>query len=183
MARRRRLAWLVVGAVMTLAASACGSSSHPSGSGQPGSTTVPGVSTLAGSPIATFTPYELRMQALGTTLNGLLNAVGTANAQDGTTPKTEARNLVRARVALRQAAAGLARIDPPSNVRAAHEQLRQAVLEYANELTPLIADANKGNQVPLATIVALEGIHNMTKASLAIKKKGYNIIGANDVTP
>jgi hypothetical protein len=66
---------------------------------------------------------------------------------------------------------------PPRNIRAEHAALRSAVLEYATELTPLIGAAEKGAIISVNTIVKLKGIKDMTKASLAMKQKGYDIIG------
>ncbi len=117
------------------------------------------------------------MQALGKWLNGILFAVGSEDRQSNATAASDAINLKAAHSALGVAAKKLAKIVPPNNVSAAHNELRKAVLEYASELDLIIAAAEKGSPPDAANFFRLKGLKDMTAASLAIERKGYNIIG------
>ena len=49
------------------------------------------------------------------------------------------------------------------------------MLEYASELTGIIALVQSGNINALKSIAALEGVQHMESASKAIARKGYAI--------
>jgi hypothetical protein len=176
---RRGFAVLLVGASIVLGSAGCGGGSSGSIGASTETTSPPTPAPTAAPPLKAVTPYERKMQALGTWLNGVLFAMGTADRQSNSTPRTDAKNLEAGSDALQYAARRLAQIVPPSNVRVAHDQLRRAVLEYAGELALIAAAAAKGSPPENTTILRLQGLKDMTKASLAIEGKGYNITGPN----
>jgi hypothetical protein len=123
------------------------------------------------------------MQQLGKSLGAVLSAVGNDDQEIVSTSideKTTAAGIIielrKAQRKLRQAAAQLAAITPPANVRAAHEALRRGALEYASELTEIIDVVRGGNFAALGQIAALKGVTDMQTASERITAKGYAIL-------
>lgn len=180
-------AWRVAGIVLAVAflAAGCGSSKSSS---PPTTTASAPVTTTTKTAPATGTSaakaaYEKKMQKLGQGLGTILATVGNTDSNvigGGADLKTVggiiAQNLRQVQTALRKAAAQLAAITPPPAVKADHELLRKGALEYANELTPIIAQMHTGNVLqPLQSIPTLKGVKDMTAASQAITLKGYVI--------
>jgi hypothetical protein len=86
------------------------------------------------------------------------------------------RQLRRLQTVLSSAAARLAKITPPRRIEAPHELLAKGVREYAQELTGVIALVQAGHSTrALNRIPALKGIRDMTAASRAITKAGFQI--------
>jgi tellurite resistance protein len=160
---RRAVAILLLAAAVAIACAGCGGSSSTGGSG-------------SASP-DTFTPYETAMQALGVKLYATLASLGKANISGK--PVVIERNLRRSQAQLRHAAAELTKITPPARIKADHEELIRGVLEYANELSPIITDLKEKKKIGvIGAILRLKGIKDMTAASNAIAKAGYVISGS-----
>jgi len=172
-AMRKVFVLLILASALPLALVACGGS----GASSPdvATTAPPRVSTVR--PPAAKTPkaiYERRMQALGEQLAGALREIGESNGND---PALDAANLTRALPKLRSAARQLGAIKPPVTVRAEHETLRKAVIEFTNELlSGPIKQLRGGKLAAIDGINKLPGIKAMEKASAAIQKKGYKIV-------
>jgi hypothetical protein len=141
------------------------------------------VATTASPPATTVLPpvaktpkaiYERRMQALGEQLAGALREIGDSNGSD---PAVDAANLTSALPKLRSASRQLGAIKPPLAVRAEHEALRKAVIQFTDELqSGPIKQLRGGNIAAIDQINKLPGIKAMEKASDAIQKKGYKIV-------
>ena len=116
------------------------------------------------------------MELLGTTLSVFFGAVGRADAQ-ATAPEAAA-NIVRLQRRLRLAARQLAAIEPPAAIAADHERLIDGVRTYAKELDGIIGRLRAGDKQALATIPHLQGIEEMTAASQAITRGGFDITGS-----
>ena len=121
------------------------------------------------------TSYEAAMQAVGTKLGKTLHTVEFANLNVNAKPAASIKRLQGAQVALRTAAADLAKIDPPANVKSSHEALRAAVLQFATDLDVVIANIRKQSPDALVAMLDSKGLKNMAIASAAITKKGYDI--------
>jgi hypothetical protein len=122
-----------------------------------------------------FSDYETQMQQLGATLGAAIATAGGKNISAG--PAQIEHNLRHVQVLLRTAADRLARITPPQNVAAAHQQLIAGVREYANQLNGIIASVKSGGGRPaLAGIFTLSGLKSIQRASQAIEKAGYAIV-------
>ena len=119
--------------------------------------------------------YERKMQVLGEQLSTFFTKIGNADAKAGR--KQVVVNLRRVQVRLRRAGVELGKITPPPTVAAAHRQLIDAVREYADELSGIIADVQGGDRAALAKIAQLKGVVAMGKATQAIVGAGYDIIG------
>jgi hypothetical protein len=113
------------------------------------------------------------MQVLGRTLARELDTIG---LQADGTPAQDAMTLEAAVPKLRATAKKLGEIDPPKAVRREHEHLREAVLEFANELKGPIARLRGGDLNGLGDIYALPGARDMEIASADIEKMGYKIV-------
>jgi hypothetical protein len=129
--------------------------------------------------------YERQMQKLGKSLGNVLAGIGARDqnlitdagaAGESTATIGIVKNLELGQRKLREAATELAAMNPPPNVKADHEALRRAVLEYAQELSGVIAKVKKGSIATVGTIASLKGVLAMQKASQAITAKGYVII-------
>jgi hypothetical protein len=125
--------------------------------------------------------YERAMQALGGELESSLQLAGdTELASAGTKSATtrDAKALVKARIALRTAAAKLARIVPPPSVRSAQALLLKGVTEYADELGSVIDQLEAGSPpvAVLQNILRFQGVKDMETASIQIERKGYSIV-------
>jgi hypothetical protein len=161
MARARRgFVLLLLGAALAILAAGCGGG----GSGSSSSNDANGG----------FTPYEVKMQALGNTLASSLLVTGTANRT--ATNGQIVRNLRKAQTALRTAAAQLAQITPPAAAKPGHELLEKGVREYADEIDGLIAGLKKGNRDAIFAVTSLKGVKDMTRGTHDISKAGYIIV-------
>jgi hypothetical protein len=122
------------------------------------------------------------MQALGSSLGASLRLAGEielASAGTKSAPSRDANALENAQVALRSAAIALTRIDPPPAARSEHALLIRGVLEYADELDGVIAALHAGvppNAV-LQRILRFKGVFDMQRASIALERRGYSILG------
>jgi hypothetical protein len=153
------------------------------GCGGSSSSSPPAVSTSA----ATLTPAKLRYQRqmlqLGNSLEAYISAVADFDQRAVSNEPSEqaaailiARELTHLQARLRKAAGQLDAITPPADVRAAHQEMRQGVLEYASELNGVIGLVRSGNFNALESIATLGGVKAMERASTAITKKGYVIV-------
>ena len=117
------------------------------------------------------------MQALGETLAKELATAGRAVAAPTARRSAIEQILRTAQRQLRVAAAGLEKIKPPGKVEAQHRKLIQAVREFADELTGVIAGVEQGNGAPVSAVIpGLKGLKAMQRASDAITHAGYTII-------
>jgi hypothetical protein len=121
-----------------------------------------------------FTPYEVKMQALGNSLASSLLVTGTANRT--ATDTQIVKNLRKAQKALRVAAAKLKAITPPAGARPGHQLLEKGVTEYAEEIDGLIAGLKKGDRQAIFNVTALKGVKDMTQGTHEISKAGYIIV-------
>jgi hypothetical protein len=151
---RRALALAALLAVIGVAAAGCGGGGSSSNGGG-------------------FSPYEVKMQALGNSLNTTLRAEAKANATAA--PGQVEKNLRTQQAALRRAANKLALITPPANVAADHQLLIKGVREYADEIDGLIARVKKGDTLAAYAITNLKGPRDMSRATEKITKAGYVI--------
>jgi hypothetical protein len=113
------------------------------------------------------------MQMLGAQLARSLSEIGRRN---NARPAADAENLKAAIPKLRAVARKLAAIVPPRRVRAQHELLRKAVLEFADELRGPIVQLEEGDLNGLGDIFGLEGVRDMEAVSSRIEKMGYQIV-------
>ena len=168
---KRAFAVLFLGVAVGTGATACG------GSG----------SSPSNAPVIKVTSksvYEQKMQLLNQQLDSVLLAVSNANnsqTPQGTPlpPKSEAENLQVAQNGMRTAAAKLAKIVPPANIKAAHALLLKGLREDTEELTAVIAELKKGADplTVLPSVLKLKGLQVMRTASVQIEKAGYDILG------
>ncbi len=122
------------------------------------------------------------MQSLGAKLQSSLQVVGEIElASEGTATENakDLNALGQARAALRAAAAKLALIVAPAAIRTDQALLLKGVHDYADELQSVINQLDKGGApvTVLQDILTLRGVKEMQQASIAIAKKGYNIVG------
>jgi hypothetical protein len=181
--RFRTLAGVGACVILALAAAGCGGDSTPT-------PTTTAVTTTASSaarsvPAKPRTPkqrYELAMRTLGAKLSSSLQIAGDvelAEAGKAKEAEKDAQALGNARVALRSAAAQLARIVVPAPARPATALLLKGVREYADELGGVIDALNAGG-APVAVlqqIYRLKGVLDMQRASIELERKGYDIVG------
>jgi len=178
------LAFALVSLALVCLTAGCGSGSKASTSI---AATTPGTSTTAnapsGEPSAGKIAYERKMQRLGNQLGAVQGDVGSYDQMvidnasgEQTTATLITKELTMLQRRLRRAAAQLAAINPPADVRSAHGALRRGVLEYASELTGVIALVRTGNFNALESIANLKGVLAMQTATTAITRKGYIII-------
>ncbi len=118
------------------------------------------------------------MQALGTRLALVLEDSGLSITSQGATTDTIVGALHHAQHQLRASAIALAKLRPPSRIKAFHNELLTGVREFADELDKLIASAKSGTDGVhiAATIPTLKGLKEMQRASDAITKAGYVIV-------
>jgi len=161
MARARRgFVLLLLGAALAVIAAGCG------GGG--------GSSSSSNDASGGFSPYEVKMQALGTSLASSLLVTGTANRT--ATNAQIVKNLRKAQKALRAAAAKLKAITPPAAARPGHQLLEKGVTEYADEIDGLIAGLKKGDRQAIFNVTALKGVKDMSRGTHDISKAGYIIV-------
>ena len=138
-----------------------------------------GNTTGASSSSNGFSPYELKMQALGQQLGATLARIGLSNVNQP--PAVIVRHLAAAQLQLRDAAVKLAAIEAPAKIKADQALLLKGVREYADGLNSLIRQLRVPTKDKLAylsilqKIAALKGVKDMQDASLAITKAGYLI--------
>jgi hypothetical protein len=160
MARARRgFVLLFLGAALAVIAAGCGGG---------------GSSSSSNDASGGFSPYEVKMQALGTSLASSLLVTGTANRT--ATNAQIVKNLRKAQRALRAAATKLKAITPPAAARPGHQLLEKGVTEYADEIDGLIAGLKKGDRQPIFNVTALRGVKDMTRGTNDISKAGYIIV-------
>ncbi|HWB22519.1 MAG TPA: hypothetical protein VG652_06490 [Gaiellaceae bacterium] len=170
---RRAFVVLILGAVVSIGLTACGGK----GSNSPSTTTTPALTPKG--------IYEQKMQILGQQIDSVMGAV--SNANNSQTPsgqplpgKTEAANLLIAQKELVKASAQLAKIKPPAALKADQATLLKGVREVATELTPVIAQLKQKGSNPIKVlqgILKFQGLKDMQRASAAIAKSGYDILG------
>lgn len=114
--------------------------------------------------------YDTEMIAIGERLTASIDALNSV-----TTAKEGATVLAHTQADLRDAVKQLESITPPSRIKAAQRQLANAVGEFADELTPMIAKVKAGNLEALSTFATLKGLQNIRTATSAITKAGYTI--------
>lgn len=183
--QRTKLALSAAGVALcfVLAAVGCGGGSKSSVTEQ--TTTAAAAATKPAASNAEKLAYEEKMQRLGHSLGKVLAQIG-QNDQDfvqgenavGRSTMTIGivRNLEKGQKSLRAAAAQLAAIDAPADVKTQQAALRRAVLQYASELDAVIVQVKKGNPSELGTIATLPGVLAMEKVSKEITAKGYAIL-------
>jgi hypothetical protein len=157
---KRAGALLVLAACVVAVAAGCGGGSK--------NTTTQGLN-------APLSPYERAMLRLGGSLNLVLTQIGQAN-RTAKGPKPVEANLLKSQRDLRAAAAKLAKIVPPANVKVYQQQLVKGVNDYADELTGVIAQLRAGvGPRALAVIPNLKGLREMSVATTKIVNAGYVI--------
>ena len=158
-----KLAPLAVGVVSAVLLSAgCGGKSPTTTSG-----TVASSGTALGK-----TAYVTQMRAIGQSLSNALDTLSSA-----TTAKKAATALGLVQGDLRAAAGKLDAISPPAPVASLHAKLAQAVRDFADELTPVIAKLQAGKLNALRSVTTLKGLQEIRVESTAITDKGYRIGG------
>jgi hypothetical protein len=154
---RRAIGIFLLGGVLALLAAGCGGGSSSGSSNGP-------------KPLDKA-EYVKQMKAIGHNLSTSLSGI---NSAADSAPKATAA-LIKIQTELRTAATELEAITPPSDVAPEHQQLTQAVREYANELNPIIKQVRAGHLSRLMTITSLKGITEIAAAADAISSKGYKI--------
>jgi hypothetical protein len=150
---RRALGFVLLGGMLALLAAGCGGGSGP-------------------KPLDKA-DYVKQMQTIGQDLSTSLNGLSASTAST----KKAATALTKVQGELNAAADKIDAITPPTDIAKPHQQLADAVREFANELTPLIKKVQGGNIAALATLTSLKGVSDIATASDAIAKKGYKIGG------
>jgi hypothetical protein len=69
------------------------------------------------------------------------------------------------------------KISPPADIKDAHENLTQAVSDFADQLGPIIDKLNSGDLSALAAVTTLKGFRDLQTAAGQITKAGYKING------
>src|SRR5579872_172551 len=181
--RFRTIAGAGGGAFLVLAVAGCADGSNPRPATTAVTTTAPSASPSLSATLPTPKQrYELAMRTLGAKLSSSLRVAGDielAEAGKAEEAEKDARALGNARLALRSAAARLARIVAPAPARAANALLLRGVKEYADELGGVI-DALQAGGAPvtvLQRIFGLKGVLDMQRASIELEREGYDIVG------
>jgi hypothetical protein len=118
------------------------------------------------------TEYVKQMKVIGQMLSTSINSISGAR-----TPKAAATALTKVQDDLKTAAGEMKKINPPADVKDAHEKLTQAVSDFADQLGPVIDKLNSGNLSALATVTTLKAFRDLQAAAGAITKAGYKISG------
>jgi hypothetical protein len=116
--------------------------------------------------------YVKQMKVIGQTLSASINSISAAR-----TPKDAATALAKVQGDLKTAAGDLKKINPPADVKDAHEKLTQAVSDFADQLGPVIDKLNSGNLAALSAVTTLKAFHDLQAAANEITKAGYKISG------
>jgi hypothetical protein len=123
------------------------------------------------SPPLTKAEYVKQMKAIGVGLGKSLNGFAAA-----TSPKAAGAALTTAQSDLRSAAKQLGGMKPPADIQDSHQQLVDAVNEFADELDPIIKKLNGGDASAAQLVLATKGFKALQAASSAIAKAGYPIL-------
>ena len=116
--------------------------------------------------------YVKQMKVIGQSLSTSINSIA-----DVRTPKAAATALTKVQDDLKTAADEMKKINPPADVKDAHEKLTQAVSDFADQLGPVIDKLNGGDLSALATVTTLKAFRDLQTAAGEITKAGYNISG------
>ena len=116
--------------------------------------------------------YVKQMKVIGQTLSTSINSIA-----DVRTPKAAATALTKVQDDLKTAADEMKKINPPADVKDAHEKLTQAVSDFADQLGPVIDKLNGGDLAALATVTTLKAFRDLQAAAGEITKAGYKISG------
>jgi uncharacterized protein YkvS len=123
-------------------------------------------------PPLTKAEYVKEMKAIGRQLSTSINSVsGVTSAESAATA------LGKAQDDLKNAADQMKKISPPADIKDAHEELTQAVSDFADGLGPIIDKLNKGDMSALATVTTLKAFRDLQTAANKITKAGYKING------
>ena len=124
------------------------------------------------SPPLTKTEYVKQMKTIGRSLSTSINSVASV-----TSPKDAAAALGKVQGDLRTAADQMKKISPPTNIQDQHDELTQAVDDFADQLDPIIEKLDNGNLAALAGVTTLKGFRDLQTAAGKITKAGYKING------
>jgi hypothetical protein len=116
--------------------------------------------------------YVKQMKVIGQSLSTSINSIA-----DVKTPKAAATALTKVQDDLNTAADEMKKINPPADVKDAHEKLTKAVSDFADQLGPVIDKLNNGDISALATVTTLKAFHDLQAAAGAITAAGYKISG------
>jgi hypothetical protein len=124
------------------------------------------------SPRLSKADYIKQMKVIGKSLSASINSIAGVR-----TPKAAATALTKVQADLNTAADQMKKINPPEDVKDAHEKLTQAVSDFADQLGPVIDKLNGGDLSALATVTTLKAFRDLQTAAGEITKAGYNISG------
>jgi predicted lipid-binding transport protein (Tim44 family) len=116
--------------------------------------------------------YVKQMKVIGQTLSTSINSIATVK-----TPKAAATALTKVQDDLRTAADEMEKINPPDDVKDAHEKLTQAVSDFADQLGSVIDKLNNGDLAALGSVTTLQAFRDLQTAAGEITKAGYKISG------
>ena len=139
------------------------------------------VTTAAGEPLSK-TAYENSFKAVFARFEANPVVGPPANA----TPQQQGEALERALQRTRAAAAALARLDPPAEIRHAHEQFVEALRELAGQGEKAVAALKAGDEARAQRLVGSFAkpatIAKITAARREFARKGYSL-GETSPTP
>jgi hypothetical protein len=116
--------------------------------------------------------YVKQMKVIGQSLSTSINRIaGVTSAKDAATALTKVQG------DLNDAAGQMKKISPPADIKDAHENLTQAVSDFADQLGPIIDKLNSGDLSALAAVTTLKGFRDLQTAAGQITKAGYKING------
>jgi predicted lipid-binding transport protein (Tim44 family) len=116
--------------------------------------------------------YVKQMKTIGRQLSTSINSIATASK-----PKDAAQGLSKVQDDLNNAAKEMKDIDPPADIKDAHDKLTQAVSDFADQLDPIIKKLNDGDLSALAGVTTLKAFRDLQTAAGEITKAGYKING------
>jgi hypothetical protein len=116
--------------------------------------------------------YVQQMKSIGKTLSTSIDSIAGVR-----TPKAAATALAKVQDDLKTAAGQMKKINPPPDVKDAHEKLTQAVSDFADQLGPVIDKLNSGDLSALRTVTTLQAFRDLQTAAGEITKAGYQING------
>lgn len=124
--------------------------------------------------------YVKQVNKVGATLQKQLTSLGT-DISGQSDPKGIASKLDEGAATLNGAADDLAKIDPPSDAKKAHEEIVSGVRELAASFKTGATQARKGDLAKLTrtfgNIASSDGIRKIEHATTALKDAGYKIEG------
>jgi hypothetical protein len=112
------------------------------------------------------------MKVIGQSLTTSIDSVSGVK-----TPKAAATALTTVQDDLKTAADQMKKINPPPDVKDAHEKLTRAVSDFADQLGPVIDKLNSGDLSALGTVTTLKAFSDLQAAAAEITKAGYPISG------